>query len=171
MFGPGLRPRFTIAVSTLLFLPSALVGQTSAQMEPEVARAYDFHLTIESIMRGPEHVGSAPSGIRWSVDSEWIYFQWLPGGGAWDDSPELYRIRASGGEPERVPDEMADSVSLFTAGGDLSRDGRTRVASIGGDLYLIETEPFRARRLTETDESEGSPVFSEDEQAVFFTKG
>ena len=113
MFRPGLRPLLGIAISTLLFLPSALVGQTSAQWEPDVARAYTFPLTIESIMRGPEHLGSAPNGIRWSVDSEWVFFQWKAGGGAWDDSSELYRVRSSGGEPERVPDEMADSVALM----------------------------------------------------------
>jgi dipeptidyl aminopeptidase/acylaminoacyl peptidase len=140
-------------------------------MEPEVARAFTFPLTIESIMRGPEHVGSAPSGVRWSIDSEWVYFQWQSGGGAWDDGTELYRVRASGGEPERVPDEKADSVGLWTAAGDLSNDGSLMVTSVEGDLYLIETDPFRARRLTETDEGEGSPFFSRDESSVFYTKG
>jgi len=140
-------------------------------VEPEVARSFGFPLTIESIMRGPEHVGTAPSRVQWSTDSEWIYFRWQPGGGVWDDGAELYKVRASGGEPVRVPDEMADSVALFTASGDLSRDGKLRVASVGGDLYLMETDPFRTRRLTETDEGEGPPVFSRDERSIFFSKG
>jgi len=158
------------AVLSLFTLPWALVGQNTAQMEPEIGRSFDFPLTIESIMRGSEHVGMAPSGVQWSTDSEWVFFRWSAGGGAWDERPELYRVPASGGEPEKVPDELADSVSLLTAGGDLSSDGKLRVASVGGDLYLIETEPFRARRLTETDEGEGPPIFSADERSIFFAK-
>jgi dipeptidyl aminopeptidase/acylaminoacyl peptidase len=163
----------SILVTTLLLtgLPSVLMGQTSAQVEPDVARAFDFPLTIQSIMQGPAHVGNSPSGLRWSVDSEWLYFRWGVGGGEWDDTPELFRISASGGEPEKVPDEMTDSVAFFTSGGDLSRDGRRRVASINGDLYLIESDPFRVRQLTETDEAESGPIFSGDESAVFFGQG
>ena len=171
MIRPRVRMLFFPAVLFFFSLPGSLTGQTSAQVEPDVTRSFDFPLTIESIMRGPEHIGSAPSAVRWSLDSEWVYFRWQAGGGAWDDSPELFRVRASGGEPERVPDEMADSVALFTASGDLSSDGRLRVTSIGGDLYLLENEPFRAQRLTETDEGESSPIFSADEESIFFTKG
>ncbi|MCJ7629902.1 MAG: prolyl oligopeptidase family serine peptidase [Longimicrobiales bacterium] len=165
------RSLWTLAVLFVLTLPSSSACQTSAQMEPEVARSFDFPLTIESIMRGPELVGVAPGGIQWSNDSDWIFFRWAPGGGAWDDNPELYRVRSSGGDPEKVPEEMADSVALFTASGDLSRDGSRRVASVEGDLYLLETRPFNARRLTETGEGESSPIFSVDEESIFFTKG
>jgi len=164
------RQLLPFALLSLLTLPWALTGQNTAQMEPEVGRSFDFPLTIESIMRGPEHVGIAPSGIQWSTDSKWVFFRWSAGGGAWHDSPELYRVPASGGAPEKVSDELADSVNLFTASGDLSSDGKLRVASIDGDLYLIETEPFRARRLTETDEGEGPPIFSADERSIFFAK-
>ncbi len=166
-----LCPLAYLAVFSVLIFPRCLASQTSAQIEPEVARSVAFPLTIESIMRGPEHVGSAPSGIRWSVDSEWVYFQWQPGGGNWDDGSELYMVRSTGGDPERVPDEMADSVALFTASGDLSEDGGLILTSIGGDLYLLERDPFRVRRLSETDEGEGSPIFSANEESVFFTKG
>ncbi|MGD2121196.1 MAG: alpha/beta fold hydrolase [Gemmatimonadota bacterium] len=163
--------RLSASVSfLLLMIAQGLVGQTSAQFEPEVARSFAFPLTIESIMRGPEHIGISPSRVRWSRDSDWVYFQWLAGGGAWDDSSELYRVRASGGEPELVPEEMADSVALWTATGDRTDDGALMVTAVGGDLYLIETDGIRIRRLTETDEGESSPVFSADERSIFFGK-
>ena len=171
MIRPRFRPFFFLSALFFFTHPGSLTSQTSAQVEPEVARSFDFPLTIESIMRGPEHIGSAPSRIQWSDDSEWVYFRWMAGGGAWDDSPELYRVPASGGKPEKVPDEMADSVALFTASGDLSSDGRLRVTSVEGDLYLLERNPFRARRLTETDEGERAPIFSADEKSIFFTMG
>ncbi|HEY6358596.1 MAG TPA: hypothetical protein VIX35_10150, partial [Vicinamibacterales bacterium] len=33
-------------------------------------------LTVDSIMRGPKLVGSAPTNVRWSADSSKIYFSW-----------------------------------------------------------------------------------------------
>ncbi len=158
------------------FLPALALtphveAQTLAQVEPAAGSAFEFSLTIESIMRGPEHLGQSPTGVRWTDDSRWIYFRWLPGGGSWDDTPELYRIPASGGEPEKVPEEMGDSVSVLIAGGDLSRDRRRRVSSVGGDLYLVEREGMRVRRLTETRESEGSPLFGADGTSILYTQG
>ena len=35
-----------------------------------------FELTVDSIMRGPGVVGYPPSGLRWSGDSERLYFEW-----------------------------------------------------------------------------------------------
>ncbi|MDP2054234.1 MAG: hypothetical protein Q8L75_11405, partial [Acidobacteriota bacterium] len=36
-----------------------------------------FPLTVDSIMRGPELVGNPPSNLRWSGDSQSLYFEWL----------------------------------------------------------------------------------------------
>ena len=92
------RNRLTLLVFLLVTLaslsPKPLKAQSTATVEPEVTMDLEFPLTIKSIMRGPEWVGQSPRGIQWSDDSKWIYFQWLPGGGAWDDSPELYRVPA-----------------------------------------------------------------------------
>src|SRR5215472_7318480 len=35
-----------------------------------------FDLTIDNIMRGPQLYGYEPSAVRWSGDSQRIYFQW-----------------------------------------------------------------------------------------------
>ena len=35
-----------------------------------------FALTIDNIMRGPGLVGYEPTQVRWSGDSQRIYFQW-----------------------------------------------------------------------------------------------
>lgn len=159
---------------SLLFVlaPSALGwGQSLAQVEPEAARRYSFPLTLESIMRGPELVGQAPSQVRWTDDSRWIYFRWLPGGRPWHESPRLYRVPAAGGEPQEVPQAEADSVALLTAPGAVSRDRRWRVSSVQGDLYLVERATLKVRRLTDTREAETSPAFSASGNAVFFQMG
>lgn len=167
----GLRLSASIFICHLfLVLPSGpLTGQTSAQYEPEVAGDVAFPLTIESIMRGPEHVGSPPSAIRWTDDSRWVYFRWRPGGGAWDDDSRWYRVAGSGGQAEAVPEEKMDSLSLLFSGGDISPDRRTRVTSSDGDLYLVDRDRLTVTRLTDTRDGEGSPRFSADGSSIFFT--
>ncbi len=154
--------------------PPPLQGQTptpTAELEPPVATDFEFPLTIRSIMRGPELVGESPAGVSWTDDSEWIYFRWRPGGQAWHEDRDLYRVPAQGGEPELVEEERADSLAIFFAGGDLSGDRRWRVTSFRGDLYLVERSRLQVTRLTETEEREGSPRFSGDDERVFFTRG
>jgi len=171
---PGVR-RSGPRIATLLL---ALAAQTSAaplaaqtaSWEPAPARSHEFPLTIESIMRGPELVGQAPSGIRWSDDGEWVYFRWLPGGEAWHEDERLYRVPATGGEPELVEDEDEIALSPILGGGDLSPDGALRVVSSDGDLYLISRDDMAVRRLTNTEASEGQPAFSADGRSIFFRR-
>src|SRR5919198_1408223 len=35
-----------------------------------------FQLTVDSIMRGPDLVGYAPTNLRWSGDSQKLFFEW-----------------------------------------------------------------------------------------------
>ena len=35
-----------------------------------------FELTVDSIMRGPDLVGYPPTGLRWSADSQKLFFEW-----------------------------------------------------------------------------------------------
>jgi len=164
---------FSALSFVVLALPlwSGLQAQSTATLEPETARGHEFPLTIQSIMRGPELVGEEPSGIRWSHDSEWIYFQWRPGGGEWDDDRDFYRVGARGGTPEKLTEEEADSLRITFAGGDRSPDGRHRITSLDGDLYLVDLGEMAATRLTETMDAEGSPLFRGDGEAIFFQQG
>ncbi len=159
-----------LALGAFLLVPQLAAAQNVAEAEPEVATRFEFPLTIESIMRGPELLGQAPSRVTWTDDSRWVYFRWLPGGHPWDESSKLYRVPASGGEPEEVPEDEADSVAIITASGDLSRDRKLRISSVGGDLYLVDRNSLAVRRLTETLEGEASPLFSTDERSILFTR-
>ena len=156
------RTRLTLLLVLLsgLFsaIPDSSRAQSTAVLEPETATRFEFPLTIKSIMRGPELVGQPPRGLQWSDDSEWLYFRWLPGGGAWSDSQELYRVSARGGEPEKVEDEMAEELAITYARGILSPDGRYRFSSMGGDLYLVERNNLHVTRLTETEDGESAEL-------------
>jgi dipeptidyl aminopeptidase/acylaminoacyl peptidase len=83
----------------------------------------------------------------------------------------LYRVAASGGTPVRLSEAAADSVGPLLAGGDLSPDERTRVTAYQGDLYLVDRRDLKVRRLTDTRETESSPVFGEAGRVVYFLRG
>ena len=55
---------------------STISGQSATVKPPAVATTGTFELTVDSIMRGPDLVGSPPTGLRWSADSQQLYFEW-----------------------------------------------------------------------------------------------
>ncbi len=177
MFAPTPHPtstrRATVLASLIcaLLLPISLSGQSTATYVPPVTRGLGFELSIKNIMQGPEHIGSAPSGVRWSDDSEWIYFNWKPGGMAWDAPTSLYRVSADGGEPEMVSAEEEKQLNVVLSGGDISPDRAHKVASVGGDLYLIDRDSGETTRLTDTSDSEAAPRFSGDGREIFYQSG
>ncbi|WP_420447083.1 prolyl oligopeptidase family serine peptidase [Candidatus Palauibacter sp.] len=159
-----------VALAAAPALQAPLHAQGLAGFEPVPARDNAFALTLESIMRGSEHVGQAPVGVSWSDDGEWIYFRWLPGGEAWHEQRALYRVRSTGGTPERIDDEEELRLGPILASGDVSPDGRWRVTSSDGDLYLIDRAAASTRRLTHTEDFEAGPVFSGDGASIFFRR-
>jgi dipeptidyl aminopeptidase/acylaminoacyl peptidase len=143
-----------------------------ANFEPEAARGEAFSLTLREMMRGNEIVGQSPTGVSWTDDSRWIYFRWLPAGHDFDANRELWRIPAAGGEPELIEDPLeADSLSLTFGGGDISPDRRWRATSWRGDLFLVDRRDLSVRRLTETQQNQGSPRFSANGSALYFSQG
>ncbi|HSJ09211.1 MAG TPA: prolyl oligopeptidase family serine peptidase [Longimicrobiales bacterium] len=147
---------------------AAAVGFLAALSMAAPVAGQAFDLSVRSIMRGPELVGEAPAGVQWTDDGRWVYFRWKPGGQPWHESMSLYRVPASGGAPERLDDELADSVGVLLASGDVSADRRWRAVSYQGDLYLINRQTLAVRRLTDTRTSASSPVFSRDGRTLFF---
>ncbi|CAN5633874.1 prolyl oligopeptidase family serine peptidase [soil metagenome] len=163
-----MKYRSCALVIALAFSSASAEAQSTALETGPTAAAATFALTVPGIMRGPELVGEAATSVRWSDDGRWIYFRWKPGGQPWHESLSLYRVRASGGEPERLSDEAADSLGVFLAGGDISADGRWRAVSYQGDIYLIDRRAGIQRRLTDTRATKSSPVLSRDAQTMYF---
>ncbi|MEE8146787.1 MAG: prolyl oligopeptidase family serine peptidase [Longimicrobiales bacterium] len=164
-------------VGTLLGLALLSVGapppaaaQSSAAYVPAVARGQDFELSVRNIMRGPELVGESPTQVRWTDDSAWLYFRWRPGGLEWDEERSLYRVPADGGPPEKLDDDAEYEAAVLVAGGDISRDRRWRISTVRGDLYLVNRRDITTRRLTHTEDAEGSAIFSEDGASVLFQR-
>ena len=162
-----MRSMFVRSAAAFLALGAFAAPATSqaqtADYVPEVVRGEAFELSIRNIMRGNEHTGSAPGGVRFTQDGEWVYFRWLPGGsGEWDMPSKNYRVRASGGTPEEVSDEQMEDAQMSLMQGELSADGRQRLINTGGDIYLQDVRSGEMTRLTETSENEGQARFMPD---------
>jgi dipeptidyl aminopeptidase/acylaminoacyl peptidase len=149
-----------------------LVMITLAVSPDLAAQGSRFDLSVQNIMRGTELVGREPGNIRWTPDSRYIYFQWLPPGTDWREPTRPYRVRAAtNAQPEAVTVEHADSIAPVLADGSLSRDRRRKVVATRGDLWLVELPSGNLRRLTSTTEAESSPEFDRDGRRVFFRRG
>ncbi len=153
--------------------PVAILALLAAFASPPLGAqdSATFPLTIPSIMRGNEVVGRMPERIRWSPNSRWIYFYWLPPGSDWRDPLAPYRVRAqAGAKPERLTDAQMDSAGPIVEPGSLSRDGRLRAVAYQGDIYVVDLATQTARRLTNTEAREADPQFGVGDDRVFFTR-
>ena len=164
-----IRPAVAVAL-VLAGLTSDSSAQSVADYVPPQLAEERFRLSIRNIMRAQENVGQAPTQLRWSDDSDWVYFRWQPGGRAWDEGRKLYRVRADGSGLEELSDERARGLEPVLAGGNVSSDRRWRVTSSSGDLYLIDRRTMAVRRLTHTEDGEGQPIFGEDDASVLFRR-
>jgi dipeptidyl aminopeptidase/acylaminoacyl peptidase len=156
------------AAGLAMAVPVSAPAQQAATATAEPAAA--FELSVSNIMRGPEHVGTQPSDVTWTEDGRWIYFRWQPGGQAWDEPTGLYRVPATGGTPERLPDEEEESAAILLAAGDVSPDERWKVVAHRGDVYLLDRRSLDMRQLTETRAEDSSPVFRRDGRAIYFVR-
>jgi dipeptidyl aminopeptidase/acylaminoacyl peptidase len=148
---------------TLFAMP--LAGQGALPVTTQSAGPA-FDLSVDNIMRGPDLVGTAPSLVRFSDDSRWVYFRWRrPGTDTTDTS---YRVRVEGGEPEALA--PADADTLYPVEGEWSRDRQLKVFVLHGDVWLYDVRQNRRRRLTDTPGRETDPAFSPDARTVYFVR-
>jgi dipeptidyl aminopeptidase/acylaminoacyl peptidase len=131
---------------------------------PLAAVAQTPPLTVESVMRGPDLVGTAPFNVQFGADGRYVYFRWRRPQA--DTLDEDYRVTvAAPQQVERLPRNAIDTIPL--ANGVLSPDRRRQVVMLKGDLWLLEQNGAR-RRLTQTPGAETAPAWSADGQTVYF---
>ena len=122
-------------------------------------------------MRGHEMVGRAPSDVRWTADSRWIYFSWNPPGTDSREPLHPYRVRAEeGAVPESLTVAQMDSAGPLAAVGDQSPDYTMRTVEWNGDVFVVNLRTGALRRLTSTVAKETDPHFDRDAKHVFFVR-
>ncbi len=140
---------------------------TVLSVSPFAAAAQAPPLTVESIMRGPDLVGTAPSNVQFGADGRFVYFRWRRP--ETDTLDEDYRVTVAAPQRiERLPRNAIDTIPL--ANGVWSPDRRRQIVVLKGDLWLLDQGGGARRRLTHTAGAESAPAWSADGRTVYFTR-
>lgn len=136
----------------LALLPAAAMAQST--------------LTIEKIMQDPRWIGTSPSGVFWSVNSDTLYFNWNPDQAT---SDSLYYITLKNHLPQKATLQQKQSL-LRSSSVRYNRNQTAMVYALNGDIFYKGSRPAREVRITETVDIETSPQFSFNDQAVVFQR-
>jgi dipeptidyl aminopeptidase/acylaminoacyl peptidase len=151
--------------STILALV-LLTGVTAPAFVAQAPQTKDVHfpLTVDSIMRGPDLVGYAPEGLRWSADSQRLYFEWRKPG---EDEASTYVVARNGGPPTRLTDDQKKTAPPVTGEWDKAH---RRVAFVDkGDLVLLDAAGVR-RQITRTTGNENNPRWARHDTAITYVR-
>lgn len=148
----------------------------------ENQKALETRLTIDTIMKGPELVGSPPSAIMWSVDGEKLYFRWQKPG---EKKADFYTISKNNLTPKKIalkdllmlppyPSRSFFFSRYFRFGSlgmeiKFNREKRRALFIRGGDIKLLDIPSGKITQLTFTDEQESNANFTFDQKKICFT--
>ena len=121
-------------------------------------------LSLTEIMKGNHFVGHLPENISWGESSQDIYFNWNP-----EDEllSSLYKINTNGIAPQKV--NLDNQKALPSSrGGDYNKARTQKVYTKNGDLFLLDISQNKTIQITNTLDRESNPMFSLNEQQVFF---
>jgi dipeptidyl aminopeptidase/acylaminoacyl peptidase len=145
-------PRFLVLAAAAV----ALIGQRK------------FDLTIDNIMRGPELTGYEPAQVRWSGDSQRVYFRWKLAADPRDKDPDTYVVNRDGTGLRKLTEDEARLAPPVA--GDRTRDRRRIIYNQRGDIYIYDFDTDTVRQLTKTSDNEGDPRFLADGKRISFTR-
>lgn len=153
--------------SVILCLALVLVA---VQASPAFAQsnAQKFNLTVDNIMRGPGLVGYEPRAVRWSGDSQRLYFDWKQANEPREKDFDTYVVNRDGSGLKKLTEEEAKNAP--PAGGDLTKDKRQQVFIDGGDIFIYDYATGKRRRITNTTDVESNPKFTSDQRRIYFTR-
>lgn len=119
-------------------------------------------LTIDEIMKGEDFVGYLPTNIKWSDNSEDIYFSWNPNN---DTIRSTYAVNIN----SKIINKLTfNDLKSQTNSGDYTTDYKQKVYEKEGDLFLMNTSTYNSKRITNTNARESNPQFSEDQKFIIY---
>ncbi len=160
------RPVLALAIA-LLAGPFAAVtpGQKSAATAQEPRASSRFELTVDSIMRGPDLVGYPPTGLRWSADSQKLFFEWRKPG---ETEASTYVVNRDGTQLRKLSDDEARSTPA--ANGRWDKAHRRILFVDGGDVVLVDSARGTRRQITRTTGSESNPRWARNDTHVTYVR-
>ena len=158
------RTRMVLAAA-LLSAPSLFLSADQSAARQSATPA-TLELTVDNIMRGPDLVGWPPTGLRWSGDSQKLYFDWRKPG---EEEASTYVIGRDGGAPQKLSDE--EKKKAPPAGGGRWDKSHRRVLFVdGGDIVLVDTIAGNRRQITRTIGAESNPRWARSETHITYVR-
>jgi dipeptidyl aminopeptidase/acylaminoacyl peptidase len=148
-----------------IFVFSAFMAPAGAQRPSPAPAPTRLQLSVDSIMRGPELVGWPPTQLRWSPDSQKLYFSWRKPG---DTADALYVVGREGGTPRRLSDEEAGNAPPANGRWDHAR-GRL-LATEGGDVIVYDGASATRTFVTRTTGAESSARWTRNDTHVTYVR-
>lgn len=113
-------------------------------------------LTVEKIMRDPKWIGTSPSGLSWSADSKYLFFNWNPVNAPADS---MYYITTGNKVPTKAsPTQVRETVWATSL---VYNSKRTACAyTKNSDIYYTDLTTNKTKRIVNTADFEYSPQFS-----------
>ena len=161
----SLRASSSVVALTLVAVTAQLSGAPAPAKAKAGKTAGGFELTVDSIMRGPKLVGYPPSGLRWSGDSQRLYFEWRQTG---DDDTSTWVVGREGGQPRKLTDEQRRGAPPVN--GRWDRAHRRVLFVDRGDIVLLDTVAGTRRQVTRTTGNEANPRWARRESSITFTR-
>ncbi len=158
----------SVAILMMAILATGLSKPAIAAQRAAGAPSGKFELTIDNIMRGSGLVGYEPRAVRWSADSQRLYFQWKQAGDPQEKEYDTYVAGRDGGGLKKLTEEEAKNAPPNF--GDATKDKSLTVFSENGDLFLYKHAKGQRERLTATTDAEFNPRFTRDQKRVYFTR-
>jgi dipeptidyl aminopeptidase/acylaminoacyl peptidase len=156
-------PTRSLVLLALWAAAPALLAQGPSTATPP-AKNGKFALTVDSIMRGPDLVGYPPDNLRWSADSQKLYFDWRKPG---EDEASTYWVPRDGGAPTRLTDDQKRNVPPANGRWDKAR--KRVVFADRGDIVMLDASGTR-RWITRTTAGEGNPRWARNDTAITYVR-
>lgn len=113
-------------------------------------------LTVEKIMRDPKWIGTSPSGVFWSSDSQKIYFDWNP---EQMDGDSLYSVSLQNHTPKKISIPETQLLKAEHYSGVWNNDYSKRAFINETSLYIRELGKAQAKPVIQTTQRITQPQF------------
>ena len=122
-------------------------------------------LTVEKIMRDPKWIGTSPTGVSWSYDSKYVYFNWNPEKAVTDS---LYYISKENPVPQKTTYQQRESI-IRDRDITYNNNRSSYVYDKDGDIFMGDSKTGKERRITQTADVESDPYFAFNDTKLVYT--
>src|SRR5262245_63086274 len=161
-------PRISVVLGTALLFGSTVFtspGPPAGPRQASAAAAPRFDLTVDSIMRGPDLVGWPPTGLRWSADSQKLYFEWRKPG---EKESSTYVVAQDWTQPRKLSDDEVKAAP--PANGRWDKAHRRVLFVDGGDIVLVDSAKGTRRQITKTTGGESNARWAKHDTQVTYVR-